>query len=230
MFAAFATANGFAESAPQKMKRLVTAAEEPDLSPAEQEAFFVGRQFAREIAESAYSEKLESKLRGLASTEGEWAILKSFAHYRDRKLDDLTENLQDLKKAAKATRSDENAEGHAIVYSRLLTDSSFLGEGDACEKYIGQVNFTSIPPHSRALVRILDIGTTVALNTMRAGDFVAFKSPLLSDLRKRWRHAGKHDFEKPEDLFHKFGIESTGVLQQKWIYNMMQIGPDPSQN
>ena len=115
-----------------------------------------------------------------------------------------------LNKAVSATPI-ENPDGRAIGLSRLMIDASFLGLGSEAATALKLIDLKGVS-HEGILNRVLDFGSSVALNTMSGDEFASLKSQSLKSMDDGWARVDQK--QSYEALYNNFNVGIFTILQQ----------------
>jgi hypothetical protein len=109
-------------------------------------------------------------------------------------------------------------DGRALALSRIMIDNSFLGDGKRSLQSLLQVNFDQLSSR-KVVTRLLDFGSSVALNSINPKDFLGLSSPALKHLESGWSRIGDCPGEVDEyaELYDEFGIGVFTIAQQNCI-------------
>jgi hypothetical protein len=150
--------------------------------------------------------------------QGVNAIRDSMRAIRARELTLLPDIHVKLERAIRATTSDR---GVCLALSRLAIDNSFAGDGDRALDALKRIDFGKVDD-DQTLVRLLDFGTSVALNAIDPGDFQRLGSPTLTMLEPGWQRLGidETDPKKIADLAPDFGVGIFAIAQRAAILGL----------
>lgn len=145
-----------------------------------------------------------------ARNRGELALLQSYILHRDRRFELLKRNVDDLRHAFDAT-IDPNA--RALIVGRMAIDNNAMGLGQDAIESLDLLDLTEVT-NPNTLIKCLDYGVSIRLNSLTSGEFKKFEVPELEKLASDWALVGVdlNGTDGIEKIADKYGLHALTVI------------------